>query len=82
MLLNSGSKKIDQKINLLIDREAMRNIAFTFEVLETFTLDIVSKFLFLNKIQYNEVIAKKLKPKGEGLDDYRDAIRNLRGEYA
>ena len=73
-------EEIDEKINLLINREAMRNIAFTYEVLETFIFNIISKFLFLNKSQYQELISKKLKPKDQTVECYQEAIRNLRGK--
>ena len=72
--------EVDQKINLLIQRESMRSIAYCYEVLESYMFDITAKFLYLNREKHKDLIQQKLKPTDESLEGYSDSIRSLRGK--
>lgn len=71
---------IDYKIDLLIERESMRNIAFCYEVLEKFMYDITAKYLFTNRERYKDQIKRSFKTSEDTLDGYQQAIRNLKGK--
>ncbi|MFN8333492.1 MAG: hypothetical protein U0U09_00100 [Cyclobacteriaceae bacterium] len=70
--------EIHPKIEILIEREALRNLAHSYEALEKYLFDIIATYLFTNVSQLRTVI-NKIKPKEETLESFREAIRNLRG---
>jgi hypothetical protein len=70
---------IDYKIDLLIDRESMRSIAYCYEVLEKYLYDVTAIYLFHNRIKYADLIERIIKPLDETSDSYFYGIRKLRG---
>lgn len=68
---------IDIHFEKLIHIQCMREIAFSYEILESYLYDITACFLFVNKSKYCDII-KKYKLEAENLSSLQNAIRKLR----